>query len=55
MLSSSWGASGAFDDAFDDDDGNAIAVACVETHMVKYYQSEFGERSRLTATANGER
>jgi len=45
ILSSSWGASGAFDDAFDDafgDDGDADA--CMETHMVKYYQSESSER-----------
>jgi len=44
MLSSSWGASGAFDDAFDDDDGDADSDAYVETHMVKYYQSEVSER-----------
>jgi len=41
---SSWEASGAFDDAFDDDDGDVDADACVETHMVKYYRSEFSER-----------
>jgi len=44
MLSSSWGASGAFDDVFDDDDGDAVAVACVETHTVKHYQSESSGR-----------
>jgi len=43
ILSPSWGASGAFDDAFND--GYVDADACVETHiMVKYYQSEFSER-----------
>jgi len=36
MLFSSWRTSGAFDDAFDDDDDGDAAVACVETHMVKY-------------------
>jgi len=44
ILSSSWGSSGAFDDALDDDDGDVDADACVETHMVKYYQSESSER-----------
>ena len=46
ILSSSWGASGAFDDAFDDalDDEDGDAVACVETHTAKYYQSESSER-----------
>jgi len=44
MLSSSWGASGAFDDAFDGDDGYADADVWLETPTVKYYQSESSER-----------
>jgi len=35
------GSDDAFDDAFGDDGG---ADACMETHMVKYYQSESSER-----------
>jgi len=43
ILSSSLGASGAFDDAFDDDDGDA--VACVETRLKVY--SHWSEITRI--------